>query len=66
MRCPKTGKVGHATREAACAARKAVGHILAAYRCSHCKRWHLGNTPNTRAANMDRLCDKVAKQEGWR
>lgn len=62
MRCPATGKVGHPTREAACAARKRTGRVLAAYRCGKCKQWHLGNTRNTRMANLNRLFDRIAKE----
>lgn len=60
MVCGKTGKVAHATREGAMITRKRQGKVLSAYRCSHCKQWHLGNTRNTRLANMNRLFDRVA------
>lgn len=63
MRCQKTGKVGHSSRERAIIAAKRAGHILSAFRCSHCKQWHLGNTNNTRLANINRLFAKVAERE---
>lgn len=56
-------KVGHQTREAAMIARKKTGLVLSAYHCPQCKKWHLGNTDNTRLANMNRLFDKVAERE---
>jgi hypothetical protein len=39
------GKVAHPNRDAAMiAARRARNVGLSAYRCPHCKQWHLGNS----------------------
>ena len=59
--CPKCGKVCYPSREKALSVRRKIdrrqGIILAAYKCG--RHWHLGNTPNTRLENMNRLFDKI-------
>ena len=66
MRCKATGKVMHHSRHCAHLAKNKVGKekgiVLAVYHCSHCNKWHLGNTRNTHLENMNRLFDRIATQ----
>jgi hypothetical protein len=44
--CPRTGKVGYAHDDAVRVAKRAhrrKGHRMNAYRCVHCREWHIGH-----------------------
>lgn len=67
MRCRATGKVRHFSRHAAIKAKAKVfsdrGVVLHEYFCTDCTGWHLGGTPATRTASMDRAFDTMHERE---
>lgn len=39
------------------------GRLLVAYNCPKCKKWHLGNTSGTKAANLDRIFESLPQSD---
>lgn len=56
-------KFRYPNRKSAVAARERLdrkkGRLLQVYECRVCKRWHLGNTAETRVENLNRIFDRL-------